>query len=60
MRISMERACASRHSSRARRATLAAFAFENAGDAAMMLVFLQKVSTDRADEKRAVPIVGRT
>jgi hypothetical protein len=40
---------------RASRATASALAAAKAGLAAMMLVRLQKVCTERAEEKRAVP-----
>ena len=45
---------------RASRATASALAAAKAGLAAMMLVRLQKVCTERAEEKRAVPSVGST
>ena len=60
VRDSMERACASSASSRASRATREAERRENSGEAAMMLVRLVKVCTDRAEAKRAVPSVGST
>ena len=39
---------------------LLSFSLIENGEAAMMLLFLQKVCTERAEEKRAVPMVGRT
>ena len=45
---------------RASRATASALALAKAWLAAMTLVRLQKVCTERAEENRAVPSVGNT